>query len=267
MSRSRCALAALAGLATLVTVACAGGSRAVAGGTESGAKLSATPNTGLEVIGWMRRAHPSRALRSLSFDITTTDYAGGRQVERASRAYASLPGRLRVDLLPTSTRAGYVRNRQRLSVFNRGRRVSTSNRVDLATLLAYDVFAQSIDTTIMWLDAANIRYGLLRRDYWFGRPVWVVGAERGDHTSPQFWVDAERWRVVRVIQRDQRNRVADARFTEYTQLLDVPVPTRIVIYVDGDLVQEQRMANLAVNPVVPARAFDLARWRRLSAGD
>lgn len=267
MSSSRFVLAALAGLSAFGAGACVSGSRAVAGGTESGAKLSATPNTGLEVIGWMRRAHPSRALRSLSFDITTTEYGGGRQVERESRAYASLPGRLRVDLLPTSARAGYVRNRQRLSVFSRGRRVSTSTRVDLATLLAYDIFAQSIDTTIMWLDSAKIRYGLLRRDYWFGRPVWVVGAERGDHTSPQFWVDAERWRVVRVIQRDTRNRVADARFTEYTELLDVPVPTRIAIYVEGNLAQEQRMVNLAANPAVPARAFDLARWRRVSAGD
>ena len=267
MSSSRFALAALAGLSAFGAGACVGGSRAVAGGTEAGAKLSSTPNTGLEVIGWMRRAHPSRALRSLSFDIMTVEYRGARQVERESRAYAALPGRLRVDVLPTSTRAGYVRNRQRLSVFNRGRRVSTSRRVDLATLLAYDVFAQSIDTTIMWLDSAKIRYGLLRRDYWFGRPVWVVGAERGDHSSPQFWVDADRWRVVRVIQRDTRNRVADARFLDYTEVLDVPVPTRIAIYVDGDLVQEQRMANIAANPALPSRVFDLTRWRRVSTGD
>jgi hypothetical protein len=255
------------GLLAMAAGACATGPRAVTGGTDSGARISSTPNTGLEVIGWMRRAHPSRALRSLTFDITTIEYRGERQVERESRAYVSLPGRLRVDVLPTSTRAGYVRDRHRLSVFSRGRRVSTSNRVDLATLLVYDVFAQSIDTTIMWLDSARIRYGLLRRDYWYGRPVWVVGAERGDHTSPQFWVDAERWRVVRVIQRDARNRVVDARFAEYTELLDVPVPQRIVLYVGGELVQEQRMINLAVNPALPSRAFDLGRWRRVSAGD
>jgi len=80
-------------------------------------------------------------------------------------------------------------------------------------------------------------------------------------------VDAERWRVVRVIQRDSRNRVADARFAEHTELLDVPVPTRIVLYLDGELFQEQRIVNLAVNPAVPARAFDLGRWRQLSVGD
>src|SRR5687768_4845954 len=121
MCSSRFALLALLGLSATVAGACGGGARAVTAGTPSGAKLSSVPNTGLEVIGWMRRAHPSRALRSLSFDITTIEYRGERQVERESRAYAALPGRLRVDALPTSSRAGYVRNRQRLSVFNGGR--------------------------------------------------------------------------------------------------------------------------------------------------
>jgi outer membrane lipoprotein-sorting protein len=231
----------------------------------SPAKLARYPQSGLEVIGWMRRAHPSRALRTLSFDVSTVVERGGREVERQAKAYAALPGRLRIDQLPASRQAGWVRNRQRLAVFDRGRRVSTSNRVDLGTLLAYDVFAQSIDTTIMWLDSANIRFALLRRDFLYGRAVWVVGAPRGDEKSPQFWVDAERWRVVRVIQRDLRGRTVDVRYTEYTELLDIPVPTRIVTYVDGALLEQQQLGNFATNPPVPPRAFDLARWRRVTA--
>ena len=246
--------------------ACHRGARAVTAGSATPAKMSRTPASGLEVIGWMRRAHPSRALRSMSFDINTVEERGGREVWRQARAYAALPGKLRVDLLPTSRQAGWVRNRQRLAVFERGRRVSTANRVDLATLLAYDIFAQSIDTTIMWLDSANIRYALLRRDFLDGRAAWVVGAERGDNTSPQFWVDAERWRVVRVIQREGRNRLVDVRFTEYTELLDVPVPTRVLTYVNGELEQQQQLVNFTANVTVPARAFDLARWRRVSSG-
>ena len=245
----------------------AAGGTAVAAGPAGPAKVSRNPKTGLEVIGWMRRAHPSRQLRTLSFDINTVVERGGREVERQSRAYASLPGRLRVDMLPTSRQAGWVRNRQRLAVFDRGRRVSTSKSVDLGTLLAYDIFAQSIDTTIMWLDSANVRFALLRRDFLNGQPAWVVGAPRGDETSPQFWVDAERWRVVRVIQRDARKRIVDVRYTDYTEILDVPVPTRVVTYVDGVLLEQQQLANFATNPAVSPRAFDLARWRRVSAGD
>lgn len=214
----------------------------------------------------MRRAHPSRELRSLAFLQTT--YDSGRSASVESRVYASLPGKMRVDLLPVSSRSGYVHDRQRLAVFRAGRRVSTVNRVDLRTLLAFDLFAQAIDTTIMWLDTARVRFGLHRRGEWDGRPVWIVGALEGDLTSSQFWVDAERWRVVRVIQREPRppNLVFDVRYLEFTELLDVPVPTRVQLWREGKLVEEQLLTEFAINPSLPRRTFDLSRWRAIKLG-
>jgi outer membrane lipoprotein-sorting protein len=274
MGRRHFPLAAV--LSLVVLGAACGRSKAVTAGTHPSpkgtrapapAKMGTIPSNGLEVIGWMRRAHPSRELRSLAFTINTTEYRGASEKAVVSRGYAALPGRLRVDVLPEATRSGFVRNRQRLSVFDRGRRVSTLRRVDLATMMVYDLFAQNIDTTIMWLDSAKVRIALLRRAELDDRRVWVVGAAEGDTASPQFWVDADKWRVVRVIQRDARNRVTDVRFTEYTEVLDVPIPTRIVTYRGGELVQEQELSAFMANPSLPTSAFDLARWRRLSLGN
>jgi len=210
----------------------------------------------------MRYAHSSRALRTLAFTLTTREqHAGGPRTARA-RAYAALPGKFRITSLPTSSHTGIVRNRHQLSVFERGRRVGTATRVDLAILLAYDVFAQSIDTTIMWLDSARVRFGLARRDELDGRRVWVVGAPQGDTTSEQFWVDADRWHVLRVIQRDPRSPrdLIDIRFTEFVELLGVPVPMRSVIYRHGRLEMSQEVSQVTVNRRVPASAFDLSRW-------
>lgn len=217
----------------------------------------------------MRRAHPSRALKSLSFTVSTTEHGADTSRVVLSRAHAALPGKFRMSKLPSSVRSGYVRDRQRLSVFERGRRVTALARVDLTSLLAYDVFAQSIDTTIMWLDSARVRFALARRDELDGRRVWVVGAIEGDTTSSQFWVDAERWRVLRVIQRDSRfpNDIVDVRFTEFVERLGVPVPMRNVVYRNGTLVQTHFISDLAVNPSLPFRAFDLSRWRNVRAGN
>lgn len=231
----------------------------------SPARAEIAPRNGLEVIGAMRRAHPSRALRSLAFSVSTVD---PRQLEprvRRTRVYASLPGKHRVAQMPSSTRSGTVRNRQRLAVFERGRRVSTASRVDLAQLLAYDIYAQSIDTTIMWLDAARVRMGIARRDRFNGRRVWVVGASEEDETTPQFWVDAEHWRVVRVIQRNPRSpkEVVDIRFTDFTTQLDVPVPANIEEYQAGQFVRQHQVSSVAINPVLPSTAFDLSQWREL----
>lgn len=229
------------------------------------ARASGVPRNGLEVIGAMRVAHPSRALRTLSYTVRVSEYRPDSVRTSRSRVYASLPGRHRVEYLPTSRRSGYVRDRQRLAVFESGVRVSQATRVDLVALVAYDLFAQSIDTTIMWLDSSAVRFGLLRLDELDGRRVWVVGAPAGDTTSSQFWVDATEFRVVRVIQREpvNSNAIVDMRFTDFIDVLDVPLPTRIAVYRGGKLAQRHEISAVATNPRLPARAFDLSRWRAL----
>lgn len=266
MSEKTILRATITGLLAM-TSACAGrGPVAEAGIPGRSSTTAAVPRSGLEVVGAMRRAHPSRELRSLTYSIRTIEYRpGARDSVRVTRARASaaLPGRLRVDVLPATRQSGYVRNRQRIAVFQRGRRVTQANRVDLAALMSYDVFAQSADSTIMWLDSARVRYGLLRLDELDGRKVWVVGAAKGDSVSPQFWVDTERWRVLRVIQREpwNGNVLADTRFTDWTPLLDTPVPTQVAVYRGGRLVQRQEFTDLVSNPRVASGAFNLSRWR------
>jgi len=249
--------AALLALACL-SVACARVPRAPAG---IPARPSAVPRNGLEVIGGMRRAHPSRALRSLVLRVSVTEMSDTTRVHR-SRIVASLPGLLRMEALPASRRTGFVRQRQHIAVFERGQRVQRVQRVDLATLMAYDVFAQSIDTTIMWLDSARVRFALLRLDELDGRRAWVVGAFAGDTTSSQFWVDAQEWRVIRVIQREpwNGNQLVDLRFSDFVKVESVPVPTRLLVYRGGRLVQRQEHEILRVNPRLSRQAFDLTRW-------
>ncbi len=216
----------------------------------------------------MRRAHPSRALRSLAFNVIKTDPDAPARVSRA-RTLAALPGRFRTTTLPTSRKTATVRNHQRVAIFERGRLVVSRTRVDLATLLAYDVFSQGIDSTIKWLDAAGVRYGVARRDRLDSRRVWVVGAAESDATSPQFWVDAEEWRLVRVIQRDFRASgvTLDIRFSEFTDVMGVPLATRVDVYRNGELSEQQTITDVAVNPTVPTRAFDVARWRDIGVGN
>jgi len=254
---------AISGLAVALS-ACGAGAGARAGtatGSTPVSLPSTAPRNGLEVIGWMRRSHPSRELTSLSFSLTTTEFRGDSQTVSRARGIVGLPGRMRVVELPTSRKSGFVRDREAFAVFERGKRVAKSSRVDVAQLLAYDLFAQSTDTTIMWLDNSRMRFALARRVELKGRRAWLVGAE--DSASTRFWVDAEQWRVLRVLQPDPaaRNDMIDIWFTEVTYVNDVPVPVRIEIYRNGHLDQRVEITDIEANPAVPQRAFDVNRWR------
>lgn len=211
----------------------------------------------------MRRAHPADELKSLSFTLKISEPRADSTVERSATAIIGFPGRYRLANLPSSRRSGVVRDRERLAVFESGRRVASSSRIDVAQLLAYDVFAQRIDSTIQWLDLARVRLGVARRDRWEGRDVWVVGAAEGDAISTQFWVDEDRWRVLRVIQRDPRRptEILDVRYREFENVMRVPVPTLIDIYRNGRHAQTHTISDIIANPKLPSRVFDLQRWR------
>lgn len=249
--------ARVAALCMLAMVACSRASRT--GDVPAMPRPRGSPRNGLEVIGWMRFEHPSRALRTLAFTVTSV-----RGADTSTQSgYALLPGRLRFDTPAESRPTTLVRVRHQTTLFRSGKRVASASAVDLRSLLTFDVFAQGVDTTIMWLDSARIRFGLARQDRFDGRRAWVVGAADGDSTSEQFWVDADRWRLLRVIQRDPqaRNVLSDVRFVQYTELLETPVPTRIEVWRNGSLYEEQTLSDFVVNPKLSSRAFDLSRWR------
>ena len=232
-------------------------------GPSSPARARVVPKNGLEVIGAMHRAHPANELRAVRFIATIREALVDTTRVRTATALVSFPGKFRLEYW--ASRSGVVRDRERLAVFEGGRRVAATSRIDLAQLLAYDVYAQRIDLSIQSLDVARVRLGLMRRDRWDGRDVWVVGADEGDTLSTQFWVEDDRWRVLRVIQRDPRRPAdrLDIRFRDFDDVMRVPLPTRIDVYRNGQLAQEQTITDLTPNPSVPRRAFDLARWRDL----
>jgi len=233
----------------------------------AGEKTPGEPRNGLEVVGWMRNAHPSRELKSLAFSVQVTEFGPDSAKTGRGRALVALPGRMRLSKLPSTTRSGYVRNGTRYAVFEKGRRVSSATRVDLPMLLAYDVFAQGVDTTISRLDDARVRFGLARPGTFKGANVWIVGAPDGDTTSAQFWVNSDNWLVVRVIQPETGRAPASVewRFLEYTDVLGVPVPSYIEIYRDGQLHEKQTITEIVANPTVPRIAFDVSRWRDVRA--
>lgn len=217
----------------------------------------------------MRRAHPAGELKAVSFRVEISDIGADSAVRRSATGVIAFPGRSRLAYQPASRKNAIVRDRERVAVFDAGKRVSYISRVDVAQLLAYDVFAQRIDSTILWLDIARVRLGLARRDRWEGRNVWVVGAGDGDTTSTQFWVDDDRWQVLRVIQRDPRRPsvVLDVRYREFGSVMRVPLPRRIEIYRDGRHTETHVLSDIVANPQLPSRAFDLQRWRDVKLPD
>jgi hypothetical protein len=221
-------------------------------------------SSGLDVLRRVREAHDDSAPSLISFTQATTTYlASGGQLQQRWRIIVAPPLRMRSDYLPLTTRSGALQLGVQNYSFQNGRRTSLQTQVNATLLLGFGAFAQAPESTMRHLDSLGVKSTVIRRDTAGGRPVWVIGAEAGDLTSDQLWVDAQRWIPIRLIDRETRGTrttITDYRFSEFAEHGGVPIVTTLLIYRDQRLTVRYEHRDVRINPAVSDAAFDPARW-------
>jgi hypothetical protein len=232
--------------------------------TPSRAHVARTPASGHDVLVAMHERYGrswSGALRYLqSNTLFRTD--GGEARSEWVRQFDA-PGRQRIDYLPLSSRSGVLYEDGRAHVFIEGKRVRSEARLDPRQLLIADIGARSADSTARLLTSLGFALDALHTATWDGRPVFIVGAAAGDTTRAQFWVDAERFLLLRLVYPETggtRTIVTDTRFSRWTEHDGAPVAEEILQVRDGTPVWREEALRIEVGPTFPAAAFDPERW-------
>lgn len=212
----------------------------------------------------MHSRYAERWYSSIEIALSNTLYAtDGRQTRSNWREFLAVPGRQRIDYLPLQQQSGVLYVAGRIYSFVNGRQSAVQVGWNPLALLVADVYVQPVDTTTRQLDSLGFDLTKVRADYWDGDRVWVVGANVGDSTSSQFWIDSDSLVVERVIQRSTqgtRTIVNDVRFAAYSDVAGFPVAREITVYRDGRLVLRQDYSEVKVNVPLPPALFDPTRF-------
>ncbi len=130
------------------------------------------------------------------------------------------PGKLRVDIGPPAEGNGIIFADGTVTSFKDGKPVKTQPFVHMLLVLGFDVYRQPPATTIEQVRRQGFDLAKLHEDTWQGEPVYVVGADKGDLKSKQFWVEKKRLLFVRLLEPDRREpgKTADSRFLDYRKL-------------------------------------------------
>jgi hypothetical protein len=158
------------------------------------------PVNGSDVVQAMHDRYAGVWYKTLSFSQTTTITLpnGGTLVQQWLEA-GKFPGRLRIDT-DTAGRSGVIYSGDSVYRFVNGKlAAATADRNELL-ILGFDVYTQPAARSIEVLKSRGIDMSKVSRATWEGRPAFVVGAESGDSTSKQFWVDAERLLFLRLLE-------------------------------------------------------------------
>ena len=156
-----------------------------------------------------------------------------------------------------------------VSIVKDNKVVGTRHSVNMLLVLGFDVYRQDPETTIGVVKGEGYDLSKLHEDTWEGHPAYVVGADKGDLKSKQFWVAKDTLLFVRVIEpaRGDATKVDDIRFMDYRPLAGAWIAARVEVHSEGKKVFSEDytdiQANVKLDPAVfEAEKFAATHWEK-----
>jgi hypothetical protein len=218
------------------------------------------PKNGEELVAMMREKYLGKWYKTLTF-VQKTTFGDGR-VETWYEAL-ELPGKLRIDVAPLDSGKTLLFRQDSLYVFAQKKLKASQPLVHPLMVLGFDVYQAPVAQTVRKLKDLKFNLSKLHQTRWQGRPTYVVGAEAGDTTSPQFWIDAERLYFVRSLEPSKKDPsvINDTRFEKYIPLAGGWLEMEVLFLSNGkQQVKEEYLdpkANVKLDPAI----FDPSMWR------
>lgn len=215
--------------------------------------------TGDALLRAMHDRYKSSWYQTVTFTQKSTTYKedGTSSAETWYEA-AMLPGKLRIDIGPPADGRGAVLVDGNVTTVKDNKVVSTRHSVNMLLVLGFDVYRQDPETTIGVVKGEGYDLSKLHEDVWEGHPAYVVGADKGDLKSKQFWIAKDTLLFVRVIEpapSDATN-VDDIRFEDYRPLAGAWIAARVEVFSDAKKVFSEDYTEIQANVKLDAAVFD-----------
>jgi outer membrane lipoprotein-sorting protein len=215
--------------------------------------------SGESLLRAMHDRYQSSWYQTVTFTQKSTTYKpdGTSSAETWYEA-ALLPGKLRIDIGAPSDGNGLVLADGNVTVVKKNQVTGTHPLVNMLLVLGFDVYRQEPETTIKVVKGEGYDLSKLREDTWEGHPAYVVGAEKGDFKSRQFWVAKDTLLFVRDIEPSRQDpaKLNDIRFTEYRPLAGAWIAARVEVYSEDKKVFSEDYTDIQANVKLASSVFD-----------
>jgi hypothetical protein len=214
---------------------------------------------GEDVLRAMHDRYTKSWYETLIFTQKSTTYNadGAAKVETWHEALAT-PGKLRIDIGTPGDGNGYLMVGGMLTVLRAGKEAGTRALVNMLLVLGFDVYRQAPEATTKIAQAEGYDLSKFHEETWEGRPVYVVGAEKGDLKSKQFWVDKNRLLFVRLFEPTQTDpkKFQDIRFEDYREMAGGWVAACVEVYLDDKKIFSEEYSDIQGNAKLDPGTFD-----------
>lgn len=196
---------------------------------------------------------------SLTFTQTTTRVLPNDSVTVEEwREWGGIPGRLRIEMGPRELGRTVIYNRDSTFVLDQNRVVRRVDRWNDLMILGFDVYKQPPERTLEQLRRAGYDLSRFHVDSLDGVPVYVVGAARGDTTTKQFAIEADRLLFIRIVDPipNQPGKTQQIWFRRYEPAGQAWIAPEVEVLVDGRRVFHETYSDIRIGAPVDERLFD-----------
>jgi hypothetical protein len=223
-SRRQLLFATVAVLA-LASAACRRGRAVAAPAPDTVRAVEAGPpplTTAQDLVQGMRDRYAGKWYSTLTFVQTSTYFRPDGSVLRSETwpESAMIPGRLRIDIGNPSLGNAVIYANDTVYSFQQRRLTNRQPGTNPLMILGFDVYHLTPSRTIELLSGYGYDVSTMHRSTQEGRDYYVVGARAEDLRRKQFWIDADRmllWRVMEPWVPTDTVNVREIRFQDYKQ--------------------------------------------------
>ena len=211
-----------------------------------------TLGTVAEVVEAMIERYVGLWYRDFTFVQTISYYDDDENVTHKETWYESIkmPGRLRIDVAPVEQGRIIMFNDDMIYRFRGGELQGSNPTVHPLLLMGFDIYFLPAEEVLEKLEGLGVDLNTMHESTWQGRPVYVLGAEGGDETSHQFWIDQERLVFVRQI-----NGESETRFNNYERMGGAWVSPEVVFMNGGKVTMLEEYYDMSIERELDDSAF------------
>jgi len=182
--------------------------------------------------------------------------------DEVSYEYLMLPGKAR-NYMGDPEEGNYeIYLNDSMYVFQSDSLVHKQDAVYPLLVLGFDVYLQKPEKTFKQLNMSHFNMKKMHLAEWRDRPVFVVGAAKGDDKSPQFWIDKERLYCVRVKYNPMSKIQIDIELNEFKPLNEAWIATHFTYKRNGELIIVENYLDYSVPDNIDPELFNVVDHKK-----
>lgn len=208
------------------------------------------------LVELMQRTYKGKWAYSLTFTQHNTHYKGDT-VSDTSVWYEAIkyPDKFRIDFGEPAAGNAVIFSNDSVYQFKDGTLKTNKLQPNYLMLLAGGIYFMNLEEALQRLKDAGYNIDVFGEDTWQGKPVYIVGAKKGDQHTPQFWIDQKHLYLVRTITSLPDKHLQDARFGKHIRTAGGWTETEVLFLLDGKLVQAEEYKHIQADAHLPEGLF------------